>query len=158
MKVSYLIVGVIALIAMTATASAITVDNDISDWGGNLGTFTEDNWNTEDPWVPGDGVYFVVENDNSSVCENDHYTESGVHIKGVGSNWNPWTEQPVNGYCPPSGGERWDVEALYVKDDNNNNNISILAIVSIGPNGYYESGYGWLYICCLLYTSPSPRD
>jgi len=102
-----------------------TIDGNLSDWGVDL----SGNWSLNDTWVPNDGVKFIVE-DNSN--------GEGVHIQGEGSNYTAFEEPPVQLYTgtwtyEPIGGEMYDVEAMYLDEDEYY--IYIAIVTSVKPGG-----------------------
>jgi len=122
----------IALIAVSSASTLFlkyTIDGNLSDWGVNL---TGD-WSLNKTWVPNKGIEFVVEDNN-----DPHHAgyATGVHIKGVGSNYEYYYEPKV--YCrgewkvEPIGNEPYDVEAKYLDEDENY--IYVAIVTSMNPN------------------------
>jgi len=126
----------IALIAVSLAsaqpAPIYNIDGDLSDWGVNL----TGNWSLNETWVPNEGIEFVVEDNN-----DPHHVRyaAGVHIKGVGSNYEYYYEPKV--YCShygkymiePIGDEPYDIEAKYLDEDEYY--IYVAIVTSMNPNG-----------------------
>ena len=125
----------IALIAVSSASTLslkYTIDGNLSDWGVNL---TGD-WSLNETWVPNESIEFVVEDNN-----DPHHVRyaAGVHIKGVGSNYEYYDEPLV--YCShygrymvePIGDEPYDIEAKYLDEDENY--IYVAIVTSMNPNG-----------------------
>ena len=127
----------IALIAVSSAGTQpvypkpkYTIDGNLSDWGVNL---TGD-WSLNDTWVPNKSIEFIVEDNN-----DPHHViyAPGVHIKGVGGNYEYYYEPKV--YCrgkwkvEPIGNEPYDVEAKYLDEDENY--IYVAIVTSMNPNG-----------------------
>jgi hypothetical protein len=127
----------LTILALPAMADTYSVtDGSISDWGVNLGTaYSGDVSSTHysDGWKPigHDNVDYIIENN-----ENGY----GTHIKKTGSMSSPqaYVELPITDYSgvshtQPSGGEDYDIEAMYFDDDNSS--IYIAIVTSLPPGG-----------------------
>jgi hypothetical protein len=148
------------LTTLALPAMAYTIDGDISDWGVNLASVYNGNNNG---WIPQGhpNVEWIVENNidprytnDPSYPDHSGYSSTGVHMKGTGSNSNTLDIEPkmyhpdwwsnANGrggyYLQPSGGEPYDVEAVYFDDDNTSMYIAIVTSVPPGGSGGYKMG------------------
>ena len=131
-KITTLALTVMLLVTMASTAAALkyTIDGDPSDWGIDILT---GDWSVNETWVPNDGVEFIVEDNRDPRWGGT----TGVHIKGVGSSYERYFEDKVmhrDGYlvAEPYGGEKWDLEAKYVDEDDEY--IYILIVTSLAPD------------------------
>jgi hypothetical protein len=131
MVVSLLIgvIGANSAAAVVQPCSKFTLDGDMSDWGLDL---TQD-WTQEATWLPNTGVYFIVEDNRDPTYGG----VTGVHIKGAGSSYSNYDEpliQHKDGFwaAEPYGGERYDMEALYMNQDDNC--IYLALVTSVDPN------------------------
>src|SRR5665647_1105829 len=135
------------LLALPAMADTYAPDGDISDWGVDLQKAYSGNGNG---WIPTghDGVDFIVEN-NIDPRYNLGNTPSGkfewagsltgAHMQRKGVNTISAYEEPFYNYgstpyVQPSGGEPYDIEALYFDDDAQNIYIAIVTSIAPGPN------------------------
>lgn len=124
-------------------APAITVDGDWSDWCLDL----SNDWSDESTWVPScPGIMFIVEdNNNPNHAGLPGYGGPGIHIIGSQLSNTFYNEPTVtlksNGMTvsPPWGGEKYDMEALYLKNDASN--VYFLIITSIPQGGNYPYGH-----------------
>ena len=125
-----LTVSILTFSTAAIAATSITVgDKDIRDWGLE-DLYDVNNWSVNESWLPYSGIIFAVEDNNDPGGKLKY--AYGVHIKGVGGKgytYNP--DPPVNGKVQPSGGEFWDVEAMYITEDSDN--IYVLIITSLPP-------------------------
>jgi hypothetical protein len=140
------------VIVAAAPALAIVIDGDPSDWGPS--GFLTGNWSLNETWVPNTGVWFIVEDNRNPkypVTSGDPslipYT--GVHIKGIGSSYVFYDEPKVlhrDGYLVPEpfGYEKYDLEAMYFQQDDNN--VYLLIVTSLAPDGKGELAPGDLRI------------
>jgi len=113
-------------------AGAYTIDGDLSDWG--LSKLYTDDWSVNDTWLPNDGVRFVVE-DNADP-RYAQWKTPGVHIIGTGGRYEAYLEpllvnvnDPSDTEYPPAGGEHFDLEAMYL--DENETTIFLAIVISI---------------------------
>jgi len=133
-----LVVALMLLVMPQAMALKYTIDGDLSDWGVDL----SGNWSLNETWVPNDGVKFLVEDNRDPRYPvspaNPDYPYTGVHIKGTGSLYERYFEDPVysshyNSYVyEPIGGEEWDLEAIYLDEDTDY--IYVAVVTSLAPN------------------------
>lgn len=143
---------ILCLVAFLATgiptAGAITVDGNLEDWGLGALAGPSSDWSANETWIPTDTtVHFVIENnDNPLHTGYPGFYAPGVHIIGSPLNWNFYDEKPgilkstgqdVN---VPWGGEPYDVEAIYLKQDNQN--IYLAAITSMPQDGLNGTSSG----------------
>jgi hypothetical protein len=169
-----IVVGMIALLAITMStgmAAAYTIDGDLSDWG--VAVNTGGNWSQTATWLPNAGVQFQVEDnvDPMRDAEPAHWHDNvsayatGVHISGIGPDYADYYENRVTGpnrtgWTFPTGvpdqtAEIYDIEAMYVDEDNDHLYFAIvlscdatsvpgdlgLDITSANGDGYdYEYG------------------
>jgi len=146
-KKQLVLVTILLLLFSTGTAMAaspITVDGSLQDWG--LENLLTGSWSSESTWLPSSGItYMVVDNIDpqwSQVCSGP----TGVHIYGTGSSYQRYYEPQylIHGTtewtCLPKGGEKYDLDALYFKQDANN--IYLAVVTSLRPDvvGYHRSG------------------
>lgn len=129
------------LITVSPTgAVAISVDGNLDDWGLGALAGPSSDWSMEQTWVPTDqSVAFLVEdNDNPLHSSYAGYYAPGVHITGKKLNY--WfydeptgilksTGQEVN---TPWGGESYDVEAMYLAQDDQ---TIYIAVITSMPQG-----------------------
>jgi len=106
------------------------IDGNLSDWGVDL----SGDWSLNETWVPNDGVWFIVE-DNRNPNAGGSYT--GVHIKGVGSDYEFYDEPQVktrdgDWIWEPYGTEYFDLEAIYVDEDDSY--IYVAIVWGLDPN------------------------
>ncbi len=113
-----------------------SIDGDLSDWGVTMGDLQKGlNNDDKSSWIPDcstcQDVDWIVENDLDSAytCTWNAATGGydfcykGVHITGTGQTYSDYNEPRLkdkrNGNLvpQPSGGEPWDIEALYFDDD-----------------------------------------
>lgn len=127
------IIATLILLALAAySVSAYAVDGDLSDWG--LGALSSADWSAEGTWLPNEGVSFVVEDNHNPLHVT---TPHGVHIRGIGSAYSPFDEPYArkNGtlelISEPYGVEYYDLEAIYLDQDDEN--IYIAVVTSIDP-------------------------
>ena len=116
---------------MPAMAGTYTIDGDLSDWGITDSDIQKGlNDTAKDPlqigdnasWIPSvTTVQWVVED---NVDPDTIGYAHGVHIKGTGGTYGPYNEplathfgSPPYTVYQPFGGEPYDVEALYIDED-----------------------------------------
>lgn len=154
-----LVISLIALAFVIPGVSGITVDGDISDWGVDL---ENGDWSQESTWIPSslDTIRFIVEDNsdpryfdasgnmlvsyNGVTLRNYRDVFPGVHIITTPSGTVvPYGEALLdlhgNGYAnvvPPSGGEAYDIEALFM--DMDSSNLYIAIVTSVDPSKYYR--------------------
>ena len=135
MKLLKFVLVVALMLLVMPQAMAIDIDGDLSDWG--LGGLYTSDWSVNDTWVPNSGVYYVVE-DNQDPRHGGIYPTSGVHIRGVGPTYQAYIEpllvkvhDPSDTEIPPAGGEFYDVEAVYVTE--NDTTLFVAIITSCTP-------------------------
>ena len=135
------------LLALPAMADTYNVDGYISDWGVDLQKAYSGNYNG---WIPTghNGVDFIVENNidpryNLSNTPSGKFawagSSTGAHMQRNGVNIISDYEEPLYNYgstpyVHPSGGEPYDIEALYFDDDAQNIYIAIVTSIAPGPN------------------------
>ncbi|GBE19152.1 hypothetical protein BMS3Abin16_01767 [archaeon BMS3Abin16] len=133
-----IILLLISLTLLSAGVAAYTIDGDTSDWGLNLAT---DAWSLPATWVPiKTSVDWIVEDNIDGATYPGHtdwsgYSATGVHIKGVGPSYAPYSEPKTSGWIPPTGGEHYDIEALYFDDDRRNAYFLIITSMPDGTTG-----------------------
>lgn len=114
--------ALIILLAPAVMAYDHTIDGDLSDWG--LSKLYTGDWSQNDTWVPDlPGIRFVVE-DNYDNDLAPYTSYVGVHIVGVSPSYTYYDEP----YQEPIGEELYDVEAMYV--DENDTHIFVALVVS----------------------------
>lgn len=131
-------------IAIHPVSATPTVDGKPDDWGPS--GFLKNDWSVNKTWVPHKNVKFIVE-DNSNPLSGKSY--SGIHIKGEGSKFTFYDEKQVihkEGYpvWEPFGSpeEDYDIEAMYIQQDDDN--IYVLIVTSLVPDaggGAYSWGF-----------------
>jgi len=121
------------LVMPQAMAVDISVDGNISNWG--LSQLKTGDWSKPSTWIPTkDGISFFVEDNQdpyntNAVNYNASYT--GVHIYGNKTFQATYREQLLIGpRTEPVGGEEWDIEAMYVTE--NDSYVFVLIIFSSG--------------------------
>lgn len=143
------------IILLTTTASAYTIDGDLSDWGvdlpaglsGDPGAWQPTN-NTVD-WIVEDNIDPTYTSD-PAYPDWTGYQDTGVHIKKSGNGYTTYNEPALPSsdwwarlrgyhYLQPVGGEHYDIEALYFDDDPNY--VYIAIVTSMPPEGYTDE-YG----------------
>ena len=126
-----LVVALMLLVMPQAMAVDINVnDGSINDWG--LSQLTGD-WSDENTWIPTiDGVSFFVEDNQdpfNTAAANYNASYTGVHIYGNRTYQTVYREPLLAGtWAEPYGGERYDIEAMYVTE--NTTHIFVLIIFS----------------------------
>jgi len=123
----------VGLISARITCTKYTLDGNLNDWGVDL---TGD-WSLNSTWLPNTGVQFTIE-DNYNPNNARPGITTGVHIKGVGSNYVFYDEPQVmhkDGYLvsEPFGNEYYDIEAFYLDEDSDCIYVGI--VTSEAPNG-----------------------
>jgi|Deesub1362B_J571_1020462.scaffolds.fasta_scaffold00146_21 hypothetical protein len=149
----------LGLFLSPALALSITIDGDLSDWGIDSADLDNGlNHDSEIAWIPDSPTAdWIVENDLDEAYEKTweeetsgwNFKEHGVHIMGEGATYidydEPllidtrcgtmwWCSNP-GGVPQPSGGERYDVEALYLDDDERYIYFGILLTDNLGALG-----------------------
>lgn len=134
--------AVLAALTIPATcAAAISVDGNLDDWGLSALSGPVSDWSVNGTWIPtNQAVEFVVaNNDNPLHSAYPGYYTSGVHITGNKNNWKFYDEplgilkatgKEVN---VPWGGEPYDVEAMYLLQDQQN--IYLAVVTSMPQDG-----------------------
>ncbi|MBO8183019.1 MAG: hypothetical protein H0Z28_09545 [Archaeoglobus sp.] len=154
---------------------AYDIDGKLNDWGLDL---INNSWSANQTWLPNYGIWFVVEDnaDPNYLGENGiDLSKTGVHIRGMGKWFEKYDEpkiwdgskwiiepSPIQ-YVSVSGGEKWDIEAMYVDEDADYIYVAIITSQNSsgwnwGSNHYYPSdlalnldadestgGYGYEY-------------
>jgi hypothetical protein len=113
--VSLLVVTITANSGAAVTCGKYTVDGSIADWGVDL----SQDWSQNSTWLPNAGITFIAEDNRDPVHGELPF---GVHIRGIGSWYVPYEEPQIlhrDGYyvTEPYGGEKYDMEAMYVDQD-----------------------------------------
>ena len=128
-----IIATLIVLLALTVfSASAYSVDGDLNDWGLDELSFAD--WSFDSTWLPKDGVSFIVEDNHNPLHAA---TPHGVHIRGIGSSYTtydePYAIKSSTGQLisEPYGVEYFDLEAIYLDQDETN--IYIAVVTSVDP-------------------------
>ena len=140
----------IALIAVSSAGTQpvypkpkYNIDGNLSDWGVDL----TGNWSLNETWVPNDGIEFIVENNydpntptyawNYGLTQDSRF--QGVHIRGTAPNYTVydepvvWCGGAVSAYvAEPYQGEKYDLEAKYLDQDDNY--IYVAIVTSVPPN------------------------
>jgi len=123
LRLGLVLVSVILILTSNPVgAEKYTIDGDVSDWGIDLRSGLQNNINA---WIPTSSTAdWVVEDD---VYSGYSGYSSGVHITSVESGYATYVEEKITWFwksgqktkkvVQPSGGEPWDVEALYFDDD-----------------------------------------
>ncbi len=110
------------VIPQQALAYDHVIDGKLDDWG--LSKLYTGDWSKNDTWVPDlPGIRFVVE-DNYDKDSEQYTNYVGVHIVGVSPSYTYYDEP----YQEPIGEELYDIEAMYV--DENDTHIFIALVVS----------------------------
>jgi len=111
------------------------IDGNLQDWG--LSNLVTQPWSNDATWLPSPGINFIVEND-----KNPAYGETpiGVHIRGTSTSYVPYDEPKVllhdgQWAIQPVGGERFDLEAIYLDQDPTNMYLAIVS--SVDPTETY---------------------
>ncbi|NJD78024.1 MAG: PEF-CTERM sorting domain-containing protein [Candidatus Methanoperedens sp.] len=134
----YILAGIAMMIAVPAV-SAITIDGNPDEWGSD-GFLTGD-WSLNKTWVPDLGTWYIVEdnrNPKRPLSAGNPYT--GVHIKTAGSTFTFYDEPMVQLFTgdwitEPYEGEKYDQEAMYIREDASN--VYILIVTSLDPEEAY---------------------
>ena len=120
-------IGLIALVLVLPGAVAITIDGNLSDWGVTLNELKDglndtsiagENGNLT-AWLPNPGIRFVIEDNVDPKLGYSSVYGVGVHVKGIGSSYSDYYEPLIDGKPQPRGGEKFDMEAMYLTEDNN---------------------------------------
>lgn len=154
-------------------AMAITIDGDLSDWGITLDELRDglndssvpgENGNVS-AWLPNSGIRFVIEdNVDPKLGYADAYAE-GVHIKGMGSSYSTYYEPLIDGEPQPLGREKFDMEAMYLTEDEDFIYIAIvysgkpadIGDLALDLDGNKSTGdYGYEFGVRLYYPSTHP--
>lgn len=128
--VTTLSLAAVLFAVMMPTAVAYRIDGNPSDWGIDI---LNGDWSLNETWVPNEGIEFIVEDNRDPRWGGT----TGVHIKGVGSNYTRYYEDKVwssyfkNWVVEPYGGEKWDLEAKYLDEDDEY--IYVLLVTSLAP-------------------------
>ncbi|RLI88591.1 MAG: hypothetical protein DRO98_02945 [Archaeoglobales archaeon] len=140
----FVLAALLIILAATESCLAYNIDGSLEDWGITLDELAKGlNDDDENAWIPDSPTAdWIIENDlytdphhsgtrgpyactwNADTGRWD-FCSRGVHIKGIGQTFVPYEEPKLRDkryilpvYVPqPSGGERWDIEALYFDDD-----------------------------------------
>jgi|Deesub1362B_J571_1020462.scaffolds.fasta_scaffold00468_18 hypothetical protein len=132
---------ILSVLFLMGSVAAISVNGYINDWG--LEKLKTEDWGDNGTWIPNDGIIFAVEDNNDEDVSDPHVNSVygfGVHIKGTGGKAFVHNHEPVvNNYIQPAGGEQWDVEALYITEDDDY--IYVLIITSLPQDGVDISHY-----------------
>ena len=147
LALALIVSSIIIINPALADLKPYSIDGDLSDWGITMADLSNGLNNNADSWKPdcqtcGD-VDWIVEDNldprylspspeypyrctwNADTHRWD-YCVAGVHVTGTGQNYQIYHEpllkdtrtSPPREYVPqPSGGEGWDIEALYFDDD-----------------------------------------
>ncbi len=171
-KVLKALICLVALVLVLPKAMAITIDGDLSDWGITFDELRDglndssvpgENGNVS-AWLPNAGIRFVVEDNVDPKLGLSGYG-FGVHIKGIGSSYSEYYEDLIDGKPQPRGGEKFDMEAMYVTE---NDDFIFVAIVYSGVpdtigdlalnlDGNKSTGdYGYEFGVRLYYPSTHP--
>ena len=157
LPLSFLLLMLLALPAMAA--DKYEINGNLNDWGVTLQTA----YGSETGLIPTiNTVDWIVENnidsrykDNNDPSYPDHtgYSATGTHKKGTGSTsvifeepklYHPdsWSNSNNRGgfYLQPSGGEYYDIEAMYFDDDAQNVYIAIVTSMPKGGINGVEAG------------------
>ena len=141
--ITALALAVVMLAIMTTPAVALmkyTIDGDLSDWGLDL---VNDDWSLNATWVPDDGIEFRVEDNMDPMWSS---TYNGVHIRGTAPTFVRYYEEMVlkpstGNYVPePVGGEKYDIEAKYLDEDDGY--IYYAVVTSLRPDATGNSAPG----------------
>lgn len=129
------IMAVIVAVGVSPVAAVPTaIDGNLNDWG--LSKLVTASWAENETWLPSSGIHFIIEND-----QNPLSTETGpkgVHIRGTSANYVFYNEPKVqlvgsgSWRSPPVGGEPFDLEAIYLDQDNTNLYLAI--VTSVDPS------------------------
>ena len=158
LPLSFLLLTLLSLPAM-----AYDINGDISDWGVNLKTaYADDYQNSLNPvngyysaaWIPTNHptVDWIIENNidptltgNSKYPDWTGYGLTGTHKYGTGSQSNTYNEPLITAYdssthLQPSGGEAYDIEAVYFDDDSQNMYLAIVTSMPQTGLGGWQMG------------------
>jgi len=147
-----LVMSLITLTMVSGTATAYSIDGDLTDWGVNL----SEDWSLETTWIPSSPTCdWIVEDNIDGVTHPGYvdwtgYSATGVHIEGHGQTYTPYAEPVMGSYVPPVGGEAYDIEAFYFDSDTTNAYFGIVTsmpesgvgdmALDINQDGVYEYG------------------
>ncbi len=167
------LIGLVALVLVLPKAMAITTDGDLADWGVtfdelrdglNDSSIPGENGNVS-AWLPNPGVRFVIEdNVDPKLGYADAYA-TGVHIKGIGSSYSDYYEPLIDGQPQPLGREKYDMEAMYVSEDEDFIYVAIvysgkpddIGDLALNLDGNKSTGdYGYEFGVRLYYPSNHP--
>lgn len=99
------------------------IDGNLSDWGVTIDDLRQGFYPncTKTAWLPdGSNVVFIIEDNrdpNYGPASGGYPT--GVHIYGKGSSYQKYDEPMISTQVPPIGGEYFDIEAIYLDEDDN---------------------------------------
>lgn len=157
LPVSFLL---LTLLSLPAMADSYNINGDLSDWGVNLQKAYSGANDADSGWIPSGhpNVDWIAENNidskyklniDPSYPDWTGYSATGAHMKGTGStssiyeepklvHHDGWSDSLGRGgyYLQPSGGEPYDIEALYFDDDAQNMYIAI--VTSLSPDGHTD--------------------
>lgn len=161
LPISFFIFALLALPAMAATHTM--TGNIYTDWGVDLNKAYNGDYTG---WIPASkSADWVIENNIYSPLINQYsgaypdwtgYRSTGFHMQKNGLMKDPeeFKEKAMMSgtYLSPSGGEPYDIEALYF--DNDKNNMYIAIVTSMNQSGYTETSPWDNYkgICYRRYT------
>ena len=132
----------ICLLSGTAMAAPI-IDGSLADWG--LEKLKTDAWSVNETWIPNAQVTYIVEDNQNRLLGGSGFY--GVHIKGTGSTYTYYHEQKVKTTdgiwtIEPSGGEPFDLEAVYMDQDLSTLYIGIVTSMEPAPLNSYGNPDG----------------
>jgi hypothetical protein len=148
------LVVLIALLAIAAiavpavSALAITSDGNLNDWGLGALSGPSSNWDLNATWIPTNGgvEFLVADNDNPLHTGYPGFYAPGPHMIGTMNSWKFYDEPlgvlkstgtPVN---VPWGGKPYDIEAMYLAQDNDN--IYVAIVTSMPQDGLLGNSSG----------------
>jgi len=128
----------LAVLLVVPAMAAFTIDGDLSDWG--LTNLATGDWSQPATWVPTDGIVYTVEDNHNPNHAGFPAAEYGVHIQGNGHSYTFYDEpkvqlanvNPTYYVSPPYGNEKYDLEAMYFKQDADY--LYIAVVTSEPPN------------------------
>jgi hypothetical protein len=143
-------IGLFICALLALPAMAYSIDGDLSDWGVNLvAAYNGDNngWHPSSStadWIVENNIYSPLTTQYPSAYPDwTGYKSTGYHMQKNGLMKNPeeFKEDPMalsgSKHLAPSGGEPYDIEALYFDDDNQN--VYLAVVTSMDQNGYDET-------------------
>jgi len=149
------IIALLSLLMLSTPSMALKydIDGNLDDWGLDL-TDLSKSWSENEIWLPDYGIWFVVE-DNADPNYRDEVgdAKTGVHIRGTGKWFEKYDEPKVwdggrwviepspIGSVTISQAEKWDIEAMYVDEDEDYIYVAIITSQNFRGWEWYGNYY-----------------